>query len=143
MPRRTQARQRGSQAMMELCPRPINKPAGTKTSQDCGLSAAQKHPSQVSWQALLACLSKWDSETDVSPEKPSRSGFLVLTTTKAEAYKPFNGTPPLGAMACLRSSSLIFGDRPPISIGGIGFDGSGVRFRVIRVWDLLFEVRAV
>jgi hypothetical protein len=28
-------------------------------------------------------------------------GFPVLTTTKAEAYKPLNGTPPLGAMVCL------------------------------------------
>jgi hypothetical protein len=60
----------------------------------------------------------------------------VLTTAKAEAYKPRNGTPPLGAMAFLRSSSLIFGDRPPISIGGTGFDGFG-RSNALRVWDLL------
>ena len=32
----------------------------------------------------------------------------------------------LGAMARLRSSSLIFGDQPPISIGGVGFGGSPV-----------------
>jgi hypothetical protein len=30
----------------------------------------------------------------------------------------------LGAMTRLRSSSLILGDQPPISIGGLGFDGS-------------------
>jgi hypothetical protein len=31
-------------------------------------------------------------------------------------------------MARLRSSSLILGDQPPISIGGLGFDGSpGIR----------------
>jgi hypothetical protein len=43
-------------------------------------------------------------------------------------YTPHTVRRRLGAMTRLRSSSLILGDQPPISIGGLGFDGSpGIR----------------
>ena len=39
-------------------------------------------------------------------------------------YTPNTVRRRLGAMTRLRSSSLIFGDQHPISVGGLGFDGS-------------------
>ncbi len=92
------------------------------SSEECGWSAARRfcrpvagsHPwrrRHGTWAALRHDRDDFDQP---GVDKGRRRGPIYAHTARRR----------LGAMTRLRSSSLIFGDQPPISIGGLGFDGS-------------------